>query len=100
MNIMKISTGMSVINLPSLKGNKIESEKIYFWPFYNAGKVNKVDSISRREYTPQYVNPLSEESNEKLKGLQDQRDILYTSQGSTYNNPVFHPSGSLFSVLV
>lgn len=97
---MNISTGMSVINYPALRGNSVESRKLYLWPVYNAGGVEKVHAVRGRTSSPVNIQAVSEEYANQIHKMKESGEMLYTSQGRAYNsNIISSPLGSMFTLL-
>ena len=96
---MQISSGISEINF--FNTNKVSTEKIYSWPLYNSGKVDKIHSITRRTETNNTYTKPSFEDKEKLIGISlQQTHSEYNSKGLKIKNLSAIPPGSLFNAIV
>ncbi len=93
---MKISSGLSEFTIPShLKAR--QAEKVYVWPVYGEGKINKIHGVTRRMSNDiTYAKPTPED-HVKLLGLKESREALYSSSGSFNSKHTTHVKpGSFF----
>jgi hypothetical protein len=94
---MKISTGISEIGFNNFLSNNINHNKIYVWPRYNAGLVEKThDVLHRTESDIVYTKPLPEDRERLLARLNDYSNQEYSYSGKVKTSfPALRP-GSFF----
>jgi predicted class III extradiol MEMO1 family dioxygenase len=95
---MKISGGISEVSLNSIIGSS-KPDKIYLWPNYDAGKVERVDKIVERPHADYYYSKPTEAEKYKLLDIMNTNMKEYSSNGSI-NKKVILPPGSFFEALV
>jgi len=81
---MNVSSGLVEIGFNLMNGKKIAADTFYVWPHYNAGRVENIHGISRRnESAGAYYRPSP-----------DERDRIQTlMHNSVYNQ--YSPSGGI-----
>ncbi len=95
---MNISSGISEITLNRPSANRPASNKVYIWPDYAKGKVEKVRRIEGQGTRPIYFKPSPEEQ-ERILGQIKNRESSYGSDGrSSTQGPALKP-GSLFDAI-
>ena len=97
---MRISSGISEINFNLPLENRIQSERAFIWPVYNAGKVESIHGVTRRtDSNAIYAKP-SAEDREKIIMLSSTRaEETYTQRGNRQSRQLLQP-GSLFDAVV
>lgn len=79
---MRISTGISELNLLSREGGRISSEKAYIWPVYDAGKVGQIHGVARRTGPNlAYAKPTPQEHVRLLEKYSGAPSTEYTMHG-------------------
>ena len=97
---MKISTGISAITLNNFQENKIQSEKLYVWPSYNQGKVEKIQGITKKtDSNVVYSKPFPEDKLKIFEMSSQQKEGMYTQSGTSKVQNNILP-GSLFDAIV
>lgn len=92
---MRISSGLSEINLGSVQG---QNNKAYMWPKLNQPKVNAVPSVERGFQQAEKFSKLSEEETQKVIKRADENSYSsYTSTGTKSMNKQLLSPGSLFT---
>ncbi len=97
---MRISSGISEFTMPSRIQQSQQVKKMYVWPVYGEGKVNKIHGITRR-ISPDivYAKPVPED-HVKLMGMKESRESLYSSSGGfNVKNTSHLQPGSFFDAL-
>jgi hypothetical protein len=97
---MKISAGISEISLPRVQNNRIQSDKIYIWPQYGEGQVQKIRGVIRRtDSNAVYSKPVNEDRDKVLRQYNSfHRE--YNSSGTILKKHVNSEPGMLFDALV
>ncbi len=97
---MRISAGISEINLKSSLNNKAVNEKIYLWPQYGESKIEKVRGIVRRtDSNAIYSKPLREDR-EKILSRYNRIHQEYDSKGDVVRRKTTARPGLLFDAIV
>lgn len=92
---MNISGGMSEINLAGQSSNP---KKIWTWPAYNQGKINKISKVpARNEHRIIYSNSSSNEKERLLDSSIKNSHVLYNPDGGASIKFGMVPPGSLFN---
>ena len=92
--VMNISGGISEIKLPGLDRNK----KIWTWPAYNQGKINKISRLqARNDQRIIYSNTSSEEKERLIDSSVKNSHVLYSREGGASIKFGMVPPGSLFN---
>ncbi len=94
---MKISSGISTINIPSLSENGRVSGKTYIWPAYHEGAVEKIKAPGNRPQEPIYFKASPEQKEEILSSVR--REESYSTQGIVSRLSHEIAPGSLFNAL-
>jgi len=97
---MRISDGISAVVFSPVPNTKSVYEKVYLWPVYNAGRINKVDNVHRRiGYGNRYSIPV-ERDHSFNHSIQNNPYREYTSEGTIDIRRTFtSPRGLFFDVL-
>lgn len=97
---MRISSGISEIYFHAPMDRTRESEQVFIWPLYNAGRVERIHGITRQmESNAIYAKP-SKDDREKIMTMASERsEITYTARGGHRSHQLFGP-GSLFDAVV
>ncbi len=97
---MRISSGISEISIRGSYGKADTAGKIYLWPNYNAGNVEKIRGVVRRtESNIIYSKPLEDEVPKVFSNYHSLQKE-YTSQGNMEKNRPSTMSGMLFEAIV
>jgi hypothetical protein len=97
---MRISSGLAEINYNSPQTNRIVSEKIFTWPVYNAGKIEKIHGVTRHtESNITYSKPSVEDRIKLLSMSDSNAEMTYTQAGEHRSSRAVAP-GSLFDAIV
>jgi hypothetical protein len=93
---MNISQGLSVIQMPQ-SSSISAGAKIYLWPAYNQGPVQKPPQITRED-SPRYIykNVSAEDRENILSYARENRETQYTNSGYLASKPYAMLPGSLF----
>jgi len=99
--IMRISSGLSVIQSMKINRGNAGPSKIYTWPDYNTGRVEKAEGVSRHKGSGAiYYKPPPEEFESILARGSEQMHGEYTPGGSLRLTKAPVEPGSLFEALV
>jgi hypothetical protein len=92
---MRISSGMAEINF-----NRLNTDKIYVWPQYAEGRVERTGNITRRtDPSFGYYKPLPEEREKIIDLYRRESNAGYSSAGRIMRSgPGIRP-GSLFDAI-
>lgn len=96
---MMISSGMAEIQFNRTSSAEGPA-KIYLWPNYNNGRVEKIDRLDRYDRDIVYFKPNKEEKENLLNAFRQNREPLYTKSGMLGSNTNFLAPGSLFTAIV
>ena len=98
---MRISSGISEIALTAMKGNNISTERIYVWPRYNSGRVEKIRPLIRQTDTSIIYSKPSPEDREKILSYYHDNPVReYNASGSYQFQSKLVKPGSLFDATV
>ncbi len=78
---MRISDGVSAIVFSPVPNAKSVYEKVYLWPVYNAGRINKVDTVHGRIRSGDRYSIPFERNHLLNHSTQNTADREYTSRG-------------------
>lgn len=96
---MRISTGISEISFINRSDAASRAEKVYIWPVYGEGRVEKIQAVARRtEGNAIYSKPLPQER-EKLLDIMHASSYRYTENGQKSQTPAL-PPGTFFDAIV
>lgn len=94
---MNISAGIAEISLQGTQG----SSKLYTWPVYNAGKVMPVRPVQGKGEPAGYYRTVDPQTRDELISMRrNQSESTYSAKGTTGNDSLFLPPGSLFDALI
>ncbi len=97
---MMISNGISEIRLHQSGVHRTESERIFVWPLYNAGKVEKIHGVTRHtESNAMYAKPSGDDREKILSMSAHRSEVTYTPRGDQKSHLMLQP-GSLFDAVV
>jgi hypothetical protein len=97
---MRISSGISEIHFHTPMDSARPSERVFIWPLYNAGRVERLHGITRQtESNAIYAKPSSDDREKILMTLSSRSEVTYTDRGSQRSHQLFGP-GSLFDAVV
>lgn len=97
---MRISSGISEIYFHSPMESTRQSERVFIWPLYNAGRVEKLHGITRQtESNAIYAKPSKDDRDKILTMSSERSDVTYTDRGGQRSHKIFGP-GSLFDAVV
>jgi hypothetical protein len=97
---MKISSAISEISIPRAQNNRIQTDKVYIWPQYGEGKVQKIRGIIRRtDSNAIYSKPLNEDR-DKVLNQYNSFQKEYNSSGNILKKHNNSQPGMLFDALV
>jgi len=95
---MVLSTGISEINYLSQNKNL---KKVYLWPKYNAGKINKINKITKRSDSNNlHINNPSTDLKKTAHLTNTPFETLYNIKGMSYNTTTMpQKPGSFLDVI-
>ena len=96
---MNISGGIAEISFKGYTGNIPAPKKVYLWPNYDAGSVEKIRGVVKRtESNIIYSKPLDDDRDKVLKNnLESSKQ--YTSTGNIQKGGLGTYPGMLFEVI-
>ncbi|MCP4137838.1 MAG: hypothetical protein GY754_43150 [bacterium] len=96
---MKISSGVSEIALQSMT-NATKTDKVYLWPKYTDGKVEKVREVrGRSEDGVFYTKPTEQERERLLSMTKEFSHDEYRGNGSLTQSKAVLKPGTFFNAL-
>ncbi len=97
---MRISTGISEISFINRFDAAARAEKVYLWPVYGEGRVERIQGVTRRtEGNAIYSKPLPEEREKLLEIMNSAPSFRYAENGfKSATSPL--PPGTFFDALV
>ncbi len=98
---MRISAGISEISFGPQAGAPGRGEKIYLWPVYGEGRVERIQGVTRRtEGNAVYSKPLPEEREKLFDLAEKSRMVMYTPDGRADRKTSVLRPGSFFEAIV
>ena len=98
---MNISSGISEISFGAMSGIRPRDEKVYIWPVYGEGRVERVLGVTRRtEGNAIYSKPLPEERAKLLDLIESSSVTRYTQEGRLQGRISSLQPGSFFDAIV
>ncbi len=98
---MRISSGLSEIQFHANPSGRIPGERIYLWPAYGEGKVDRIQGVTRRtEGNALYSKPLPEDREKLLGMIESSGSSSYDSGGRVRNSLSGLRPGSFFDAVV
>jgi hypothetical protein len=98
---MMISSGISEISFGAGHTGRVQGEKVYLWPVYGEGRVERVQGVTRRtEGNAIYSKPLPQEREKLLDLLESSRSTGYTPEGRLQGRGGGLQPGSFFDAIV
>ncbi|MBP7583174.1 MAG: hypothetical protein KBA61_04010 [Spirochaetes bacterium] len=98
---MNISSGISEIRFGAMSGIRPRDEKVYIWPVYGEGRVERVQGVTRRtEGNAIYSKPLPEERAKLLDLIETSSVTRYTQEGRLQGRISSLQPGSFFDAIV
>lgn len=95
---MNISTGISEIRTASFSGTSPVKNKIFIWPAYTDGKVEKIQSVGPRSTGPIYYKSTPDQQNKILELMKNSQEAYNASGKITGSDARIQP-GALFNAI-
>lgn len=97
---MRISTGIAEISYASGFAKTSRAEKVYIWPVYGEGRIERIQKVARRtEGNAIYSKPLPEEREKLIEIMNSASSYRYAENGYKSATPLLTP-GTFFDALV